>query len=109
MSLHLACLELNGGKNAVSESPLHVLSVLAGHLVLLNRKSGWKESSVSKILCLFIPLSGESGGRECPASGVIRKEKQCVQTKSRAMIVDFDTHRGIQCILKYLFMKEFLW
>lgn len=93
------------GKNAVSESPLHVLSVLAGHLVLLNRKSGWKESRVSKILCLFIPLSGEPGGRECPATGVIRKAKQCVQMKSRAMIGDFDTSRAI----KYLFMKELVW
>lgn len=36
-------------KSAVSESPHCVHLVLAGHLVLVNRESGWKESKVSQV------------------------------------------------------------
>lgn len=60
--------------------------VLAGHLVLVNRKSVWKESNVSKFLHRFITMSGEPGGREYPETGVVRKEKKCGQMKSKVLL-----------------------
>lgn len=59
--------------------------VLAGHLVLVNRKSVWKESNVSKFLHRFIPTSGEPR-REYPETGVVRKEKKCGQMKSKVLL-----------------------
>lgn len=61
--------------------------VLAGHLVLVNKMSVWEKPNMSKSLQMFIPMSGEPGGRKYSVTGVVGKEKKMCSNEVLSFLV----------------------